>query len=74
MSTTALLMLVFVTPPDVRSSFKIPPELRRRIGVTYRPETTAQISGVEHGNTAAARAALPGIERTLHARTRGNAA
>lgn len=39
------------------------------MGVMYRPETTAQISGVEHDNTAAAGAALPGIERTQHART-----
>lgn len=44
------------------------------MGVTYRPETTAKLIGVEHGNTAGKQAARPSIERTQHARTDGNAA
>jgi len=43
------------------------------MSVTYGPDTTAKLIGVEHGNTAGEQAARPSIERTERARTEGNA-
>src|SRR5688500_15825704 len=49
MSTSASRMLAFVTPPDVRSSFTIPPDSDRDGGAACRPEPAAGLIADEPG-------------------------